>query len=56
MRVSFGGQRRCSSGDIIFSIYFVTLREHAFKGLCDFMGGRPSNYFTTLSSLLDKTT
>ena len=34
----FGGHRYCGSGDNMFLIYYVTSRDHVFKGLCDLMG------------------
>ena len=34
--------RHYDSGDIVFLIYHVTSREHMFKGLCECMGGIPS--------------
>ena len=34
----FGSHRYCVSGDKMFLIYSVALRDHVFKGLCDLMG------------------
>ena len=31
--------KHCDSGDLVFLVWNVTLREHVFKGLCKFMGG-----------------
>ena len=36
----------------MFSICHVALREDMFKGLCELMGGRPSQWVTTLPCLV----
>ena len=35
--------RYCDSEDLMFLIYHLTLRDHMFKRLCDFMGGNPTS-------------
>ena len=39
---NFGDFRHCGSGDKVFLICLVILKDHVFKGLCDLMGGVPS--------------
>ena len=39
---SFGDQRHCGSGDVVFLICHVTSLDHTFRGLCEFMGGSTS--------------
>ena len=36
----------------MFLIYHVTSEEHMFKGLCEFMDGRPTQWVTTLPYLV----
>ena len=46
MLCHYGGKccdhKHCDGGDITFLICHITSREHVFKGLCEFIGGRPS--------------
>ena len=37
---NYGGIRHCGSGDKIFCICHLSSKNHVFKRLCDFMGGR----------------
>ena len=39
---NFGGFKHCDSGDKTYLICHLIYKDHAFKGLCDFMDGRPS--------------
>ena len=39
-------------GDIVLLIFYVSSREHVFKGLCEFMGESPSCRVITLPCLV----
>ena len=47
----FGSYRPCCRIDIRELIFHMTLREHAIKGLCEFMKGSSSLHIPTLPSL-----
>ena len=48
----FGQCKLCNLEDLTILIYHLTSREHVFKGLCNFMGGRPSQEIATLPCLV----
>ena len=48
----FGGYSYSASRVIMVLVCHVILQCHIIKGSCDFIGGSPSWYVTTLSSLL----
>ena len=48
----FGGQRHCSSGDIMVLACQVISQDCEIKGSCDIMGRSPSRYVNVLPSLV----
>ena len=38
--------------EILFLVCHVISEDHLIKGSCDFIGGSPSSYVATLSSLM----
>ena len=46
-----GDHRHCDYGDM-FLICHMTLSDHMFKGLCEFMGGSSPGLVITLSCLV----
>ena len=47
-----GGHSHSGSGVIKNLVCHVILQDHVVKGSCDFIGGSPSWYVTTLQSLV----
>ena len=43
---TFGGHRRCGSGDVMFLVYQVTSYNHVFEGPGEVMGETSSFYVT----------
>ena len=48
----FGVHGFLASGNVMYSVCFVTSKDHLIEGSCEFRDGSSSQYVTTLTSLV----